>query len=97
MSRIIDGMIPGFVPGLYPAPPAEQIESPVPGIREANRERLKFIQENDRRGRETARQREKAQTEWEKTAAASQLAKRENVSPRLYSLILKLETEKAKK
>jgi hypothetical protein len=94
--EIISNMRPGHVSGMFPIASGES-ESSVPSIREANRARLRFIEENDRRGREAASQREKAQTEWEKTAAASQLAKRENVSPRLYSLLRKLETAKANK
>jgi hypothetical protein len=99
MAEIIDGMSRGIVPGLFnSAPAADSLEeSPVPGVREAHRARLAYIAENNRRGEATARQREKAEREFEKNITASQLAQRENVSPRLYSLILKLETEKVKK
>jgi hypothetical protein len=97
MAEIIDGMSRGIVPGLFNSAPADSLaESPVPTVREAHKARLAYFAENNAKGEATARQREKAQTEWEQTAKASQLAKRENVSPRLQSLIEQLES-KAKK
>ena len=96
MAEITDNMPRATVPGMFPVRSVES-ESSVLSIREANRERLHYIAENNRRGRETARQRIAAEALAEKHLTASQLAQRENVSPRLYSLIIKLETEKAKK
>ena len=96
MAEIIDGMSRGTVPGMFPISSVES-ESEIPHVRAAQAERLRYISENNRRGRETERQRIAAEALAEKHLTASQLAQRENVSPRLYSLILKLETETARK
>jgi len=96
MAEITDNMPRGTVPGMFPVRSVES-DSPIPSVRAAQADRLRYIAENDRRGRETARQRIAAEALAEKHLTASQLAQRENVSPRLYSLIIKLETEKAKK
>jgi hypothetical protein len=96
MAEITDGMSRGVVVGMFPVGSGES-ESEIPHVRAAQAERLRYISENNRRGRETERQRIAAEELAEKHLTASQLAQRENVSPRLYSLILKLETEKVKK
>jgi hypothetical protein len=54
-----------------------------------------WLAEQNRLGRETARQRELAQAEFEKNITASQLATREHVSDRLYKMIVRLEDESA--
>jgi hypothetical protein len=95
MSQVNAPLPGGFIPGGTLSIPASALESTNPITREANRARIAAIAENDRRGRETERQRIQAQEEFEQNISASQLARRENVSPRLHGLILTLETENA--